>query len=87
MQTLAEKASRLLAWEQIDLPNGVYRVINPRWLTSPPDFTGWIDCSGTLQLREEIKVALDMLGEEMTGVWLGMGNTVNGVCYGVAWSV
>ncbi|HEJ7283118.1 TPA: hypothetical protein SMF87_004570 [Serratia marcescens] len=87
MQTLAAKASRLLAWEQIDLSNGVYRVLNARWITNPPDFTGWVDCSGTQQLRDEVSVALNMLGEEMTGLWIGMGNTMNGVCHGVAWAV
>lgn len=87
MQTLAGEASRWLAWEQIDLPCGVFRVQNARWLYAEPDLTGWVNWSGTSQLNEEIRIALEILGEEMTGTWAGMGNTVAGICHGIAWMV
>ena len=83
MQTVAD--SRFLAWEQIDLKNGVFQVRAARWLINKPDLTGWLDWTGTAQLETEIEIALDLLNENKAGSWVGFGNTVNGVCHGVAW--
>ncbi|NTE96704.1 hypothetical protein [Agrobacterium tumefaciens] len=76
---------RVLAWEQIDLPNGVYQVQNARWLPEIPDLAGWIDCSDNAQWSDEVDVALEMLGELRLGVWIGFGQTINKVCHGLAW--
>ena len=64
MQTLG-KYGQYLAWEQIDLHNGVFRVQNARWLRDRPDLSGWIDWTGTMQLTEEIRIALEILGGEI----------------------
>lgn len=87
MQTLAEKATRVLAWEQTDMSNGVFKVANARWLSEPPDMTDWVDCSCTAQLREEVEMALELLGEYMIGIWIGMGISISGMCHGIAWQV
>ncbi len=87
MQTLAQKASGFVCWDQVDLPNGVYRVQNARWLENAPDLTGWIDCSESWQFKDELKIALDMLGMNADGLWLGMGGAVHGICTGIAWLV
>lgn len=85
MQSLAALAGRILAWEQIDLPNQVYRVQNVRWIVEPPDFTEWIDCSDNAQWSDELDIALEIIGEVRAGLWIGMGKTVDGVCHGLAW--
>lgn len=87
MQSLAAQTNRILAWEQVDLPNGVYRVQNARWLTEAPDFTEWIDCSDNAQWSEEVDMALELVGEDRLGMWIGMGQTISGVCHGLAWRV
>lgn len=88
MQSMPGARARILAWEQIDLPNGVYQVRNARWLNEMPDLTGWVDCSHVGgQVTDEIETALEMLGETMTGVWACWGNTVAAVCHGVAWMI
>lgn len=87
MQSLAALASRVLAWEQVDLPNGVYRVQNARWVTEIPNFRDWIVCSDNAQWSEEVDIALEMLGVERIGVWIGMGQTIGSVCHGLAWTV
>ena len=87
MQTLAQKASRFVCWEQVDLPNGVYRVQNARILDAAPDLTGWIDCSESWQFKDELRAALEMLGMQYDGVWIGMGGTLRGICTGIAWMV
>lgn len=88
MQSSAARADRILAWEQVDLPNQVYRVQNVRWLEQAPDFRdGWIDCSDNAQWAEELGVCLDILGEDRGGMWVGMGQTIAGVCHGLAWLV
>lgn len=87
MQSLAALASRVLAWEQVDLPNGVYRVQNARWLVEIPDFRDWIVCSDNAQWSEEVDIALEMLGVARLGVWIGMGQTIGSVCHGLAWPV
>lgn len=85
MQSLAARAGRLLSWEQVDLPNQVYRVQNVHWISQPPDFTEWIDCSDNAQWSEELDVALEIIGEVRAGLWIGMGKTANDVCHGLAW--
>lgn len=85
MQTLTQNASRFVCWDQIDLPNGVYRIQNARMTTEAPDLTGWIDCSSSWQFQDEVKVALEMLGEACEGIWVGMGGAIHGVCTGIAW--
>lgn len=87
MQSLAALAGRLLAWEQVDLPNAVYRVQNVRWLHQPPDLSGWVDCSANAQWSEELDIALDIIGEVRAGLWIGMGQTVDGICHGLAWTI
>lgn len=87
MQTIPAPSLRILAWEQIDLPNGVYQVRNARWLDEMPDITGWLDCTGWDQWADEVDVALGLLGEIRQGIWVGVGNTVSGVCHGLAWMV
>lgn len=87
MQTLAQKASGFVCWDQIDLPNGVYRVQNARWLDTCPDLTGWIDCSDSWQFKDELRSALDILGISADGVWIGMGGSIRGICTGIAWLV
>lgn len=86
MQTLARQANRWLTWEMVDLPNGVFRIQNARWLDTEPDVKGWVDCRGTQQMNEEVEIALEMLGEKMTGEWVAAGKIVAGVCHGVAWT-
>ena len=85
MQT--PKAKRWLAWEQIDLPCGAFRIQNPRWLMIAPNIDGWLDWTGTVQINEEIRIVLQMMGETVPGEWLGFGNTVNGICHGIAWQI
>lgn len=87
MQSLAALASRVLAWEQVDLPNGVYRVQNVRWVSEIPDFRDWIVCSDNAQWSDEVDIALEMIGVERIGVWIGMGQTLGSVCHGLAWMV
>lgn len=87
MQSLAALAGRLLAWEQIDLPNGVYRVQSVRWVREIPDLRDWIVCSDNAQWSEEVDIALEMLGVERIGAWIGMGQTIGSVCHGLAWMV
>lgn len=87
MQSLAALAGRLLAWEQIDLPNGVYRVQSVRWVSEIPNFRDWIVCSDNAQWSEEVDIALEMLGVERIGAWIGMGQTIGSVCHGLAWMV
>lgn len=87
MQSLAALAGRALAWEQVDLPNGVYRVQSVRWVSEIPDLRGWIVCSDNAQWSEELDIALEMVREERVGNWIGMGQTINSVCHGLAWPV
>ncbi len=79
--------SRFLCWDQTDLPNGVYRIQNARFVDEAPDMSGWIDCSNSWQFQDEVKAALRILGEACDGVWMGMGGAVHGVCTGIAWLV
>lgn len=79
--------NRWLAWEQIDLPNGAFRVQNPRWLMIAPNLDGWLDWTGTAQIEEEIGICGELLGEQLRGQWLGYGNTTVGICHGIAWRV
>lgn len=85
MQTLTQKASRFVCWDQIDLPNGVYRVENARIISEAPNMAGWIDCSASWQFQDEVKVALEMVGEAYEGIWVGMGGAFHNVCTGIAW--
>lgn len=72
-------------WDQIDLPNGVYRIQNARIISEAPDMSGWIDCSSSWQFQDEVRVALSIIGEGCEGVWVGMGGAIHGVCTGIAW--
>ncbi len=76
-----------MCWDQVDMPNGVYRIQNARIVDEAPDLSGWIDCSDCWQFQDEVSVALGLLGEACEGIWAGMGGAVHGVCTGIAWLV
>lgn len=85
---MISEVKRYLAWEQVDLPGGVYRVENARWLPGAPDLTGYVDCTGMgQQIVDEITMALEILGERYHGTWVCWGHTVRNVCHGIAWLV
>jgi hypothetical protein len=84
LQTITQ-GRQVLAWEQIDLPGQVYRIRNVRLLDALPDLAGWVDCSANAQWSAEVDDCLAFLGLSRVGTWVGVGLTVAGVCYGLAW--
>lgn len=71
MQTPKPIDGRWLSWMHRDMPNGVFRVKKAQWLYDNPDLKGWDNWTGTEQLTAEIGLALELLDEQMPGVWMG----------------
>lgn len=85
MQSLIQKATRIAAWEHVHGVNGVYELRNIRWVDRPADLAGWIDCTDIPQWSANLDDALEQLGAERTGVWIGAGLVGGEVCLGIAW--
>lgn len=72
MQTLAVMAKQVLRWDRENLLNGAYRVSNVRICAeSPPDLSGYTDCSTDEQFIDELSCAKQLLGITAAGLWLG----------------
>lgn len=85
MQSLAANAPVCVAWERVELGNGVYRIASARFVESVPDISGWVDCTDLPVFQSDLDEALVILGITRSKPWMGVASSLAAGCIGMAW--